>query len=244
MLSKLAPEPDLVDRVHESLLDAILSGDMEPGRRYTQEALAERLGVSRQPVLQALRLLRLQGLIVDTANRRGICVAPLDAAFVTRLYQLRAALDAAAARAAAHRPRADLREAGDRIIEDGIAATEAGDLDRLVQTDLRFHSFIYEAADNPLLLETARQYWHHTRRAMTAYVRRAGQMSAVWAEHRAILDAIVAGDAPRAAELSHDHASHSAQLLLGAGDYPGATASHNAEAGIRAGATTPRRKRA
>ena len=243
MLRKLDPEPDLVDRVHASLLDAILSGEMGPGRRYTQEALAERLGVSRQPVLQALRLLRLQGLIVDTPNRRGICVAPLDARFVSHLYQLRAALDAAAARAAAERPRPELRALGERIIEEGIVATHDGDLHRLVQADLQFHSFVYEAADNPLLLETARQYWHHTRRAMTAYVRRAGQMSAVWAEHRAILDAIVAGHAQYAAKLSHDHASHSAQLLLAAGDDPDANAS-NAEAGTPAGITTPTRKRA
>ncbi|MFP5405594.1 MAG: GntR family transcriptional regulator [Gammaproteobacteria bacterium] len=242
MLRKLVPEPDLVDRVHASLLDAILSGEMEPGTRYTQEALASRLGVSRQPVLQALRLLRLQGLIVDTPNRRGIEVAPLDAVFVARLYQLRAALDAAAARAAAHRARRELRNEGDAIIEEGIAATATGDLERLVRADLRFHSFIYEAADNPLLLETARQYWHHTRRAMTAYVRRAGQMSAVWSEHRRILDAIVEGDPARAAELSHDHASHSVQLLLAGSDDSGASAP--SKAGTAVGAPTPRRKRA
>jgi DNA-binding GntR family transcriptional regulator len=215
---------------------------MEPGERYTQEGLAARLGISRQPVLQALRLLRLQGLIVDTAKRRGICVAPLDAGFVDRLYPLRAALDSAAARAAARCPRPELRAEGDAILAEGSAATAAGDLDRLVQADLQFHSFIYEAADNPLLFETARQYWHHTRRAMTAYVRGAGQMSAVWSEHRQILDAIVAGDAPRAAELSHDHASHSAQQLLAGREDQGAVAP--APAGDPTGTATTRRKQA
>lgn len=240
MLRKLDTEPDLVDRAHESLLEAIVSGEMEPGKRYTQEGLAARLGISRQPVLQALRLLRLQGLIVDTANRRGVCVAPLDAVFVDRLYQLRAALDSAAARAAAHAPRPELRDAGDAILAEGIAATAAGELDRLVRADLQFHSFIYEAADNPLLFDTAQQYWHHTRRAMTAYVSRAGQMSAVWAEHRQILDAIVAGDASLAAGLSHDHASHSARQLLAGREDQGAVAP--SPAGISTGMAITRRK--
>ncbi|MCM5572135.1 GntR family transcriptional regulator [Burkholderiaceae bacterium FT117] len=216
MIRPLVPEPDLVDKAHASLLEAILSGELEPGRRYTQEALAERLGVSRQPVIQALRLLRMQGLIVDTANRRGVEVAPLDEAFVGWLYELRAALDAAAARAAARAPRPELRAEGAAILREGRAAAAAGDLEALVRADLRFHLFVYEAAGNPLLLETARQHWHHTRRAMSAYVRRAGPMRKVWAEHAAILEAIVAGDAERAARLSHDHAANSVRQLLAA----------------------------
>src|SRR5690606_21599083 len=152
---------------------------------------------------------RMQGLIVDTPNRRGVEVAPLDAAFVGWLYELRAALDAAAARAAGRKPRPELRAPGAAIVREGRAASAAGDIAALVAADLRFHLFLYEAAGNPLLLETARQHWHHTQRAMTAYVKRAGAMRGVWAEHAAILDAIVRGDAERAARLSHDHAANS-----------------------------------
>lgn len=214
MIRPLTPEPDLADQVHGSLLEAILSGELEPGARYTQEALAERLGVSRQPVMQALRLLRMQGLIVDTANRRGVMVAPLDDAFVGWLYELRAALDAAAARAAATRPRPELRAAGEAMLREGRAAAAAGDTDRLVKADLSLHLFIYEASGNPLLLETARQHWHHTRRAMSAYLRRDGAMRPVWTEHAAIVEAIVAGDGDTAAKLSHDHAANSVRMLL------------------------------
>jgi DNA-binding GntR family transcriptional regulator len=156
----------------------------------------------------------MQGLIVETANRRGVMVAPLDAAFVGWLYELRAALDSAAARAAARRPRPELREEGTAILKAGRAAIAAGDLDRLVKADLRFHLFVYEAAGNPLLLDTARQHWHHTRRAMGAYVRRATAMGNVWGEHAAILDAVVAGDGERAAQLSHEHAANSVRTLL------------------------------
>jgi DNA-binding GntR family transcriptional regulator len=218
MIRPLAPEPDLADQVHASLLEAILAGHLEPGRRYTQEGLAERLGVSRQPVIQALRLLRMQGLIAETPNRRGVIVPPLDAAFVGWLYQLRAALDSAAARAAAHRPRPELRDEGARLLREGRAAVASGQIEQLVEADLRFHLFVYEAAGNPLLLDTARQHWHHTRRAMRAYVQRAGAMKRVWTEHARILDAIVAGDAERAARSSHDHAAHSVRALLSGAD--------------------------
>jgi len=77
-LIALDTTPDLVDRVHRALRDAICDGDLAPGARLTQEWLAERLGVSRQPVLQALRLLRAEGFVHD-APARGVVVASIDA---------------------------------------------------------------------------------------------------------------------------------------------------------------------
>lgn len=213
MLEPLSAVPDLVARAHQSLVEAIVSGELAPGLRYTQEALAERLGVSRQPIIQALRLLRMQGLIVDTPNRRGVEVAPLDARFIGWLYELRAAIDGAAAGSAARRPREGLAAEGAAIIEQGRAALASASPAELVEADVRFHLFVYEASGNPLLLDTARQHWHHTRRAMRAHIARAGTMREVWNEHAAILDAIVCGDASLASRLSHDHAANSAALL-------------------------------
>ncbi|MDQ6681133.1 MAG: GntR family transcriptional regulator, partial [Pseudomonadota bacterium] len=63
-LVKLQASPDLVDRVYRSLFDAISDGSLAPGARITQEDLAARLAVSRQPVLQALRLLKKDGLLL------------------------------------------------------------------------------------------------------------------------------------------------------------------------------------
>src|SRR5262245_10689413 len=91
-LLKLETEPDLVDRVYRTLVDAISAGVIAPGTRVTQEDLAERLAVSRQPVLQAIRLLKKDGLMLD-APGRGVLVAPLDADLVTHVYQVRGALD-------------------------------------------------------------------------------------------------------------------------------------------------------
>ena len=104
-LVKLESTPDLVDQVYRALLDAISDGSLAPGQRLTQEDIATQLAVSRQPVLQALRLLKNDGLIQD-APGRGVLVAPLDATWMRQVYEVRGALDALAARLAAqHRQR-------------------------------------------------------------------------------------------------------------------------------------------
>jgi len=98
-LLQLSTTPDLADQVYRALLDAISEGSLAPGQRITQEELAEQLAVSRQPVMQALRLLKKDGLIED-APGRGVQVTPLDSAWVGHLYEVRGALDALAARLA------------------------------------------------------------------------------------------------------------------------------------------------
>ena len=96
------PEPDLSERIHDAVLDAICSGELKSGARLTQEELAQQFGVSRQPVLQAMMLLRREGFLIES-GRKGVCVAPLDVQQARNLYVVRAALDGAAARlAAAH----------------------------------------------------------------------------------------------------------------------------------------------
>ena len=213
-LTTLETTPDLTERCYEALLDAICAGEMPPERKYTQEALARMLGVSRQPVLQALAILRRQGLVLDEDNRRGIRVAPLNATFVQNLYQVRGALDAAAARAAAQLPRPELKETGAALIRAGRAAAARRDLAALVRADLDFHRFLYEASHNPLLLQTAEVHWQHTRRLMSLYLRQTMSFRSVWAEHQSILLAVVRGDGRLAERLSREHAESACQTML------------------------------
>jgi DNA-binding GntR family transcriptional regulator len=213
-LSALDASPALVDRAYRALLDAIVSGELAPGERHTQDSLAERLGVSRQPVLQALLLLRSQGLVKDEPGRRGVEVAPLSVAFIQHLYLVRGALDALAARCAAYRPRPELREPGMALIRAGREAIAGGDVAAMVDADLAFHRFLYEAAHNPLLVETAAVHWHHTRRAMATYLRQPVSLRTVWSEHLAILNAVVRGDARLAERSAREHCEGSARLML------------------------------
>ena len=87
MIEPLPNQPALIDQVHDRLVAAIADGSLPPGERLTQESVAAMLGVSRQPVSHALHLLRMQGLAIET-GKRGLVVAPLDAARLRGLYQV------------------------------------------------------------------------------------------------------------------------------------------------------------
>ncbi len=213
-LSLITAQPDLLERIHAALVEAICTGELAPGERITQEQLAERLGVSRQPVIQALLLLKNQGLIVDTDNRRGMLIAPLNAEFVGHLYKLRSALDSLAAKLAAANRHPNLKSEGHLLIERGKKAAAVGSLSDVVQADLAFHDFIYRASANPLLIESAKLHWHHTRRAMSWYLKQAAAMRPVWLEHQQILNAVIAGDGRAAERLSRRHAEDSINVLF------------------------------
>jgi DNA-binding GntR family transcriptional regulator len=213
-LLQLAAQPDLVERIHLALLEAICTGELAPGERWTQEQLADRLGVSRQPIIQALLLLKNQGLVIDSDNRRGVLIAPIDAAFVGHLYKLRSALDSLAAKLAAGQASSELKTEGNELIRAGKKAAQEGQLAELVRADAAFHEFIYRASGNPLLIETARQHWHHTRRTMSWYLKQASVLRPVWSEHQDILNAICNGDSRAAERLSRRHAEDSINVLF------------------------------
>jgi DNA-binding GntR family transcriptional regulator len=212
-LQPLDAASPLADRVYQSILDAICDGGLKPGERLTQEDLAERLKVSRQPVLQALSLLRAQGF-VEEAGRRGLRVAPVEAPQVVRLYEVRGALDALAARLAARDGAAEARRSGPRLIEAGRAAIAAGDRARLVAADQDFHRFLYGLSQNPLIGETAGLHWRHIRRAMGAVLDDPREHRPVWDEHALILGAIAEGDEAGAEARAHAHAEAAAERLV------------------------------
>ena len=213
-LGTLSAQADLVQRSYEAILNAICNGEILAGEKVTQEWLAQSLGVSRQPILQALRLLEKDGLIRNTPNKKGVEVVPLDAAFVSHLYTVRSCLDALAAKSAAALPRPDLREAGIALLRAGKNAIQNGDLQAIVHADIAFHRFIYESSGNRLLVQTGSLHWHQTRRVMTSYLKVSGSYRSIWIEHQSILDAIVKGDARSASKLSKDHALNSIDFLF------------------------------
>ena len=207
-LVKLETAPDLVEQVYTSLLDAISEGSLAPGERLTQEDIAHRLAVSRQPVLQALRLLKKDGFVLD-APGRGVLVAPLDAEWIAKVYQVRGALDALAARlAAAQRFCID-----PKLVEQGRKTARGRNVKAMIDADIAFHSAIYAASGNPLIEQSAHQHWRHLRRVMGAVLQSSRQREALWDEHEAIANAIAAGDGGRAARLIDDHSRQASENL-------------------------------
>ncbi len=216
-ITPLNAAPDLAEQAYRAIVDAICEGRYVAGQRITQEALAESLAVSRQPVLQAILLLKRDGLVID-AGGRGVMVAPLTADHITHLYQVRSVLDGLAAREAARR-QANLSF---RLIGAGRTATRGRDLRAMIEADLSFHRAIYEAAGNPLLLQAAERNWTHVRRIMGATLSHAGARHAVWDEHEKMLELIVSGrpDAAQQQALLHcEKAGESLVARLGSPRY-------------------------
>lgn len=208
-LLKLRARTDYVDEVYKVLLDAISEGSLAPGTRITQEEIAEQLEVSRSPVLQALRLLKKDGLVQD-APGRGLLVTPLDAAWISNLYEIRGALDSLAARLAAERG-AKLDKS---LIANGRRASKGEDVKAMIDADMAFHSAIYAASGNPLITETAHLHWVHLRRVMGAVLQVSGQRKWIWDEHAAIAAAIAEGDGKLAMELTDQHTTRARQNLV------------------------------
>ncbi len=220
-LVKLETAPDLVEQVHRALLDAISDGTLAPGERLTQEDIARRLAVSRQPVLQALRLLKKDGLVLD-APGRGVLVAPLDADWIVSVYQVRGALDVLATRLAAQR-RAQLDP---KLLERGRKAARGRQVQAMIEADIAFHNAIYAASANPLIEAGAELHWQHIRRAMGAVLQRSTLRETVWDEHEAIAKAIAAGRVADAEHLMAGHGQRASEHMarhLSAPEHAGAT---------------------
>src|SRR3984885_6116354 len=116
--------PNLTDQVYARVLEALIDRPLLPGQRVTQNELAERLGVSRQPVSHALHLLHRQGLVAES-GRKGFEVTQLDPQRIRQLYEVRGAIDALAARLAAGRAKTDA--AGRAQLEAALRAGRAID---------------------------------------------------------------------------------------------------------------------
>jgi DNA-binding GntR family transcriptional regulator len=202
----LDPLPNLIDQVYARILEAITDRTLPPGRRIRQNELAEKLGVSRQPVSHALHLLHRQGLVGES-GRRGFEVTQLDPERIRQLYEVRGAIDALAARLAAGRAKTD--GAGRAQLEAALRAGRTIDkktrLARLIALDVDFHRAIYSLSGNPAIEEMIGPQWPHMRRSMATVLAELDYRESAWAEHEAIAAHILAGNtkAAEAAALAH-----------------------------------------
>ena len=206
-------QPSLVDQVYEAILSWIEDGRYGEDARLIQEEIAETLGVSRQPVQQALLLLRNMGVLIN-APGRGLMVAPLDSNKVRDMYEIRASLDALASGMAAERGAERARAEGQAIIERGRKAVASKVISELVSADMEFHHFIYELSGNRMVAETVEPHWAYLRRVMGEVLMMGASAKAIWDQHAAIMQAIADGDAERAQHLAKEHIDHAGQMVL------------------------------
>lgn len=170
--------------------------------------------MSRQPIQQALLLLRDHGVVVD-APRRGFVVAPLSPERVRHSYQIRAALDGVAARLAAELGRKQAVEEGPAAIEAGQLALESGTVRRMIDADTLFHTFVTEISGNPIIVDIMVPHYANMERIMAEALREDAAMpEIIWNQHVAILEAIIIGDTERAERLAREHVEDAAVRIL------------------------------
>ncbi|MEK9279488.1 MULTISPECIES: GntR family transcriptional regulator [unclassified Bradyrhizobium] len=209
----LDPLPNLIDQVYARILEAISDRTLQPGQRIRQNELADRLGVSRQPVSHALHLLHRQGLVAES-GRRGFEVTQLDPARIRQLYEVRGAIDALAARLAAERAASDAagRERLAAALRAGHAINRKTPLSELIVLDVEFHGAIYRLAGNPVIEETIAPQWPHMRRSMATVLSELDYRDSAWAEHATIAGHILAGKAQAAERAALAHAQTAGRM--------------------------------
>ena len=220
-MKTLSLSPSLTEQVYQAIVDEILEGRLQAGEHLVQEQLAATLGVSRQPIQQAMALLKADG-IVEEVGKRGLRVAGLDLGRMECHYDIRRLLDGYAARKAAVAVREGkvdteaLKRRLEEIFEAGEAAIESQTIRDQILHDQAFHKLTYEISGNSVLQDTADPNWRYLRRVMAEVLLHAEPATEIWHQHRAIAAAILAGDDKTAGTLAEDHISTAARRLADA----------------------------
>lgn len=190
--------PDLVAAIR----DLVIAGELSPGSRVTEPALATRFGVSRVPVREALRVLAAEGF-VDLRLYGSPTVRELTADVVREVRSARNIIEPATAREAAlHRTQGDLEMIGS-ILEAGDDALQAGEVTKLHRLNSRFHDAIASACGNSIL-----EAFVHTLSSRSEWINAAAitpENRHLWGDHHEICSAIAAGDGRLAEALMAAH---------------------------------------
>jgi DNA-binding GntR family transcriptional regulator len=204
-----APKPPQKD-AYDLILKAIDEGTYRPGSRLVESELAERFGVSRTPIREALQRLETQSLL--TRDGRSLIVASLDHDQMAQLYAVRAELEGLAARLAAQHAAAEEI----RVLQEMVAADQAllNDPAALSRANRRFHKQIHLASHNKYLVQQLDLVHRSMALMATTSLAAEGRGPRALEEHAAIVQAIADRDGARAAQTLKDHLSTAFEVRL------------------------------
>ncbi|MER5893470.1 GntR family transcriptional regulator [Streptomyces sp. NPDC001876] len=202
---KLDRPGPLRERVYEALLELITTRALGPGQHLIESELAGHLGVSRQPVREALQRLNTEGW-VDLRPAQGAFVHEPTEEEADQLLSVRTLLEAEAARLAAANSGSAGIEALEALCVKGERAVADDDVDLAVATNAAFHAKVMELAGNVVLSALAAQVDRRVRWYYTPVARQRGTRS--WIEHRSLIAAISSRDGQRATEIMRAHTEH------------------------------------
>jgi DNA-binding GntR family transcriptional regulator len=203
----------LVDDAVATLRAAILAGRLPDGARLRQTDLADRLGISRTPIREALVRLQQEGL-VELLSGGGVRVKVLDLDEAVELYDLREVLDGLAARLAAGRADVATRARLERALTRQAQCVERGDAGPWFAAHVAFHEEIVRAAGNRHLSRLGTVVRLSIRHFHPLLLRTEHRLPQAYAEHRAIYDAIRSSDAEGAERLARAHIASAKEIVL------------------------------
>lgn len=210
---KLDNYKPLREIVFESLREAIINGHLKPGERLMEIQLAEEMGVSRTPVREAIRKLELEGFVV-MVPRKGAYVAGVSIKDIADVFEIRAALEGLAAGLAAERITDTELEALERSLVKVAEASEAGDLEQLINMDTDFHDILYKASRNERLVQIVSNLREQIQRFRSTSLSHPGRMKLALEEHKKIVEAISDRDVELARDLAREHIENAENSMI------------------------------
>lgn len=203
----------LRDVVFRTLRKAILTGELKPGERLMEIHLANRLGVSRTPIREAIRKLELEGL-VTMIPRRGAEVAQITEKSLKDVLEVRRALDALCAELACERITEEEKEQLKEACAGFERATKTRDATVIARADVALHDIIVAATGNQRLVQLVNNLAEQMYRYRFEYIKDESQHERLIEEHRIIYESIVKKDSEAAAAAAKVHIDNQERSVM------------------------------
>lgn len=203
----------LRDLVFNTLRQAILTGELKPGERLMEIHLAEKMGVSRTPIREAIRKLELEGL-VTMVPRRGAEVAQITEKSMTDVLEVRRTLDALCAELACQRITPEASQALGNACQDFEQSVHTGDSRKIAQADVAFHDIIVQATGNGRLVQLINDLSEQMYRYRFEYIKDSSQHERLVEEHRMIYQSILQKDQEMAAAAARTHIDNQKKAII------------------------------
>lgn len=201
--------------IFNTLREAIILGELKPGERLMEVQLADKMGVSRTPVREAIRKLELEGL-VSMIPRKGAHVADLSVKDIMDVLEVRATLDGFASSLAAQRINKEELNNLKNVNAQFEKYAQKGNLNGIVKKDVEFHEIIYHSSRNDKLIQIISNLREQVQRFRVKYLKEYTKGMDVFDEHIEIIDAIESRDSERAREVAVKHIRHQEETIINA----------------------------
>lgn len=213
MQSSFQSDLPLRDVVFNTLRQAILTGELKPGERLMEIHLADKLGVSRTPVREAIRRLELEGL-VTMIPRRGAEVAQITEKSMSDVLEVRRALDALCAELACDRITPEELESLKKACDHFEQCIATGDAKKIAQADVALHDIIVRATGNQRLIQLVNNLSEQMYRYRFEYIKDSSQHENLVKEHRIIYQSIVDKEKETAAAAARTHIDNQKKAIM------------------------------